>query len=128
MPIYEYRCENEHNFEVMQRMSDGAVEACTVCGAPVQRVFHPIAVHFKGSGFYNTDYGTRKRSREQKESADANKSTDGAAAKSGGESSSGGSSDSNSGGSSDSNSGSGSDSASKPKKSESTASSASTSS
>jgi putative FmdB family regulatory protein len=61
MPIYEYRCENGHTFEVMQRMSDPAVTKCEVCGAPVQRVFHPIAVHFKGSGFYNTDYGKQKR-------------------------------------------------------------------
>jgi putative FmdB family regulatory protein len=61
MPIYEYRCENGHLFEVMQRMSDDPLEACTVCGAPVQRVFHPVAVHFKGSGFYNTDYGKRKK-------------------------------------------------------------------
>jgi putative FmdB family regulatory protein len=61
MPIYEYRCENDHLFEVMQRMSDDPLEACTVCGAPVQRVFHPVAVHFKGSGFYNTDYGKKKK-------------------------------------------------------------------
>jgi predicted nucleic acid-binding Zn ribbon protein len=52
----------------MQRINDDPVVACEVCGATVQRVFHPIAVHFKGSGFYNTDYGTRKRSREMKES------------------------------------------------------------
>jgi putative FmdB family regulatory protein len=64
MPIYEYRCEHGHTFEVMQRMSDDPVEICETCEAPVSRVFHPIAVHFKGSGFYNTDYGTRKRSRE----------------------------------------------------------------
>ena len=69
MPIYEYRCENGHTFEVMQRMTDDPVSSCTTCEAPVQRVFHPVAVHFKGSGFYNTDYGTRKRSRELKESA-----------------------------------------------------------
>jgi putative FmdB family regulatory protein len=61
MPIYEYRCENGHTFEVMQRMSDDPVTKCEVCGAPVQRVFHPVAVHFKGSGFYNTDYGKQKR-------------------------------------------------------------------
>jgi putative FmdB family regulatory protein len=65
MPIYEYRCKKGHQFEVMQRMGDDPVEKCEVCGATVQRVFHPIAVHFKGSGFYNTDYGTRKRSREK---------------------------------------------------------------
>jgi putative FmdB family regulatory protein len=60
MPIYEYKCENGHLFEVMQRMTDDPVTKCEVCGAPVQRVFHPVAVHFKGSGFYNTDYGKKK--------------------------------------------------------------------
>jgi putative FmdB family regulatory protein len=61
MPIYEYRCENGHTFEVTQRMSDDPITKCQVCGAPVHRVFHPVAVHFKGSGFYNTDYGKQKR-------------------------------------------------------------------
>jgi putative FmdB family regulatory protein len=70
MPIYEYRCDQGHTFEVMQRMSDEQVIACQTCDAPVQRVFHPIAVHFKGSGFYNTDYGTRNRSREKAETGD----------------------------------------------------------
>ena len=60
MPIYEYRCKNGHNFEVTQSMADDPVAVCQVCGAPVERVFHPVAVHFKGSGFYTTDYG-RKR-------------------------------------------------------------------
>jgi putative FmdB family regulatory protein len=67
MPIYEYRCEQGHTFEVMQRMSDDPVQTCETCEAPVARVFHPVAVHFKGSGFYNTDYGTRKRARESSE-------------------------------------------------------------
>src|SRR3954452_2979289 len=71
MPIYEYRCENGHTFEVMQRMSEDPVQTCQECGAPVQRVLHPVAVHFKGKGFYNTDYGTKKRQRELKESADS---------------------------------------------------------
>ena len=69
MPIYEYRCENGHLFEVMQRITDDPVTHCEVCDGPVQRVFHPIAVHFKGSGFYNTDYGTAKRKRESEKSA-----------------------------------------------------------
>ena len=60
MPIYEYRCEKGHNFEVTQRMTDDPLASCSTCGAPVQRVFHPVAVHFKGSGFYSTDYGKRK--------------------------------------------------------------------
>lgn len=60
MPIYEYRCRNGHIFEVMQRMTDDPVQLCQQCEAPVERVFHPVAVHFKGSGFYNTDYGRKK--------------------------------------------------------------------
>jgi putative FmdB family regulatory protein len=69
MPIYEYRCDNGHTFEVMQRMTDDPVQSCTTCEAPVQRVFHPVAVHFKGKGFYNTDYGTKRRAREMERSA-----------------------------------------------------------
>src|SRR3954451_17076122 len=68
MPIYEYRCENGHLFEVMQKITEDPVTVCEECGAPVQRVFHPIAVHFKGSGFYNTDYGTARRARETEKS------------------------------------------------------------
>jgi putative FmdB family regulatory protein len=71
MPIYEYRCANGHTFEVMQRMTDEPVTVCEICGAPVERVFHPIAVHFKGKGFYNTDYGTRRRQRELATSAES---------------------------------------------------------
>jgi putative FmdB family regulatory protein len=87
MPIYEYRCEQGHTFEVMQRMSDDPVQTCETCAAPVARVFHPVAVHFKGSGFYNTDYGTRKRARETSES----KKSEGSAASSDSNSSSSGS-------------------------------------
>ena len=61
MPIYEYRCENDHRFEVLQKFSDDPLTACEVCGAPAQRVLHPVAIHFKGSGFYSTDYGRGKK-------------------------------------------------------------------
>ena len=58
MPIYEYRCPNGHTFELFQRMSDAPAGACEVCGeGPLERVLYPVAVHFKGSGFYSTDYG-----------------------------------------------------------------------
>jgi len=60
MPIYEYRCERGHTFEVMQRMTEDPLTSCSTCDAPVERVFHPVAVHFKGSGFYTTDYGKKK--------------------------------------------------------------------
>ena len=69
MPLYEYRCEDGHTFEVMQRMSDDPVHSCETCGRPVQRVFHPVAVHFKGSGFYNTDYGKSRRGGSSDESS-----------------------------------------------------------
>jgi len=74
MPIYEYRCEKGHTFEVMQKMTDEPVSTCTTCEAPVQRVFHPVAVHFKGKGFYNTDYGTKRRNREMERSKESGES------------------------------------------------------
>ncbi|HEX4626491.1 MAG TPA: FmdB family zinc ribbon protein [Solirubrobacteraceae bacterium] len=87
MPIYEYRCENGHAFEVMQRMTDDPVASCQTCDAPVRRVFHPVAVHFKGSGFYNTDYGKAKRGAASSESSDGkgsdSKSSDGKSSDSG---------------------------------------------
>ena len=60
MPIYEYKCENGHVFDVMQKMADEPLTNCIECGAPAVRVLTAPAVHFKGSGFYNTDYGKRK--------------------------------------------------------------------
>ena len=63
MPIYEYRCPNGHVFEVFQRIGDAPPDACETCGeGPVQRVLYPVAVHFKGSGFYSTDYGRSRKS------------------------------------------------------------------
>jgi putative FmdB family regulatory protein len=75
MPIYEYRCEEGHTFEHRQGFHDDPVDVCEVCGALASRVFRAPAVHFKGSGFYNTDYGTRKRSRENEAHAKSEKSS-----------------------------------------------------
>ena len=76
MPIYEYRCPNGHTFEVFQRMSDPPAEACEVCGAsPMEKVLFPVAVHFKGSGFYSTDYG-RGKSKAASRDGDSGGSTD----------------------------------------------------
>jgi putative FmdB family regulatory protein len=69
LPIYEYRCENGHLFEVMRKITDPPLTECQECGAPVVKVLHSPAVHFKGSGFYNTDYGTANRKRELDKSA-----------------------------------------------------------
>jgi putative FmdB family regulatory protein len=56
MPIYEYKCENGHVFDVMQRLSEDPLASCIECGAPVRKVLHPVNISFKGSGFYSTDY------------------------------------------------------------------------
>ncbi|MCZ4491689.1 MAG: zinc ribbon protein [Conexibacter sp.] len=98
MPIYEYRRPDGSTFEVMQRMADDALTIDPDSGVPVERVLHAPAIHFKGKGFYNTDYGTKRRNRELRESAEsgadkheakqaekkaeAAKSSDGASAKS----------------------------------------------
>ena len=60
MPIYEYKCENGHVFDVMQRMSDDPLTECVECGAPVKKVLQPVGISFKGSGFYSTDYDNKK--------------------------------------------------------------------
>ena len=65
MPIYEYRRPDGSTFEVQQSFSEEALTHDPETGVAVQRVLHAPAVHFKGSGFYNTDYGTRKRQREE---------------------------------------------------------------
>jgi putative FmdB family regulatory protein len=60
LPTYEYRCVScEHQFERFQRMSDEAVKVCEVCGEPVKRLLFPVAIQFKGNGFYSTDYARR---------------------------------------------------------------------
>ena len=75
VPIYEYKCPKGHDFEVFQKMTDPPPEVCEICGeGPVQRVLYPVAVHFKGSGFYSTDYGRGSRKREP--SRDGDKSSD----------------------------------------------------
>jgi putative FmdB family regulatory protein len=95
MPIYEYRRPDGTTFEVLQKMSEDALTHDPETGVPVQRVLTPPAIHFKGSGFHNTDYGTRKRNREK---AAEGKSGDG------GSSGDAGSSSSSDGGSSSSSS------------------------
>ena len=82
MPTYEYRCPNGHLFEVFKSINAPAPEVCPVCGeGPVEVVLHPVAVHFKGSGFYSTDYGRKKRKVESGGEGDGAK-TDGSSTKS----------------------------------------------
>jgi putative FmdB family regulatory protein len=61
MPIYEYKCENGHVFDVMQKLSEDPLTTCIECGAPVRKVLHPVGISFKGSGFYSTDYSNRAK-------------------------------------------------------------------
>jgi putative FmdB family regulatory protein len=112
MPIYEYRRPDGTTFELLQSFSDDALTTDPETGVPVQKVLHAPAIHFKGKGFHNTDYGTRKRNRELERSASegadktdakaADKAADKPAAKadgaSGSSSSSGSSSDGSGGG------------------------------
>jgi len=118
MPIYEYRRPDGTTFEVMQKMSDDPLTHDPETGEPVQRVLTAPAIHFKGSGFHNTDYGTRKRNRE-KAASEGSSSGDGGSSTSG---------DSGASGSSDSGSSSKSDSASNSSSSSGSSSSSSSSS
>ena len=71
VPIYEYKCPNGHVFEVFQRMTDEPPKVCETCGeGPLERVLYPVAVHFKGSGFYSTDYGRGGRKKEPSKDGD----------------------------------------------------------
>lgn len=66
MPIYEYKCENGHIFDMMQKMADDPITECIECGAPVRKVLHPVGISFKGSGFYSTDYKSSKKTEPAK--------------------------------------------------------------
>ena len=88
MPIYEYKCPNGHLFETFHGMSEAGPSVCEICGAgPLQRVLHPVAVHYKGSGFYTTDYGRKSKKQTGKDGGSSE-----------GGSSEGGSSDAGTGG------------------------------
>src|SRR5271165_788137 len=100
MPIYEYRRPDGTTFEMQQSFSDDPLTVDPETGVPVERVLHPPAVHFKGKGFYNTDYGTRNRQRETAAAAEGSSSSESSSSSSessSGESSSGGSSSGSSG-------------------------------
>ena len=96
MPIYEYRRQDGTTFEVMQKMADDPLTTDPETGEPVERVFAPIAIHFKGSGFHNTDYGTKKRNREKAAEKKSSSSESSSSSKSDSSSSSSSSSDSSS--------------------------------
>ncbi len=90
MPIYEYRRPDGTTFELQQSFSEDALTTDPDTGVPVERVLHAPAVHFKGKGFYNTDYGTRNRQRETAANAESASSKDSSSKDSSKDSSSGG--------------------------------------
>ena len=99
MPIYEYKCPNGHLFEVFHGMTEPGPEVCEVCGAaPLQVVLHPVAVHYKGSGFYSTDYGRKGKKPVKEGSSGDSSSSDSSASSDSASPSSGSSSDSSGGG------------------------------
>src|SRR5688572_33489224 len=75
MPIYEYRCENGHEFEAFQSMSEDPISKCMKCGAAAQRVLSAPAVHFKGSGFYTTDYARKGKKPTESSSSSPSESS-----------------------------------------------------
>ena len=98
MPIYEYKCPSGHLFEAFHGMMEPSPATCEVCGAgPLQTVLHPVAVHYKGSGFYSTDYGRKSKQPAKDSGSDGSSSSSdggssGESGGSGGSGSSGGSS------------------------------------
>ncbi len=77
MPIYEYKCENGHVFDVLQKMSDNPLTDCRECGASVRKILQPVGISFKGSGFYSTDYNSKAGPKsEPKEAAAASTTGD----------------------------------------------------
>ncbi len=97
MPIYEYKCENRHVFDVLQKMSEDPLTQCVECGAPVRKVLQPVGISFKGSGFYSTDYSNKKGPKTESKEAVATTSTNSSSSdSSNGSSDSSGSSDSKS--------------------------------
>jgi putative FmdB family regulatory protein len=104
VPIYEYKCDNGHVFDVMQKMAEEPLTECVECGAPAHRVLTAPAVHFKGSGFYNTDYGKRKGGGSNGSSSESSSESKSSDSSSSSDSGSGSKSDSKSASSSSSSS------------------------
>ncbi len=86
VPTYEYKCAEGHITEAFQKMTDAPLKKCATCGKKVERVLFAPSIHFKGTGFYSTDYGKggKKSSNPAKsESGDAKSSESGDAKSSG---------------------------------------------
>lgn len=102
MPIYEYKCDEGHVFEAFQSINDEPLTACSECGAPARRVLNAPAIHFKGSGFYTTDYGSKSKSKAASGSGSGDSDSSSSSSSNGSSSGSSSSGDSSSKSSSDS--------------------------
>jgi putative FmdB family regulatory protein len=77
MPIYTYRCENcGVQFDQTQKFSDPLLTKCPECGKKtLQKVYQPVGIVFKGSGFYATDHrspsGTARAASDKKQESDS---------------------------------------------------------
>ena len=60
MPLYDYKCSNcSHRFDIRQPFGSESVLACPECGSDARRQYHSMAIIYKGSGFYTTDYARK---------------------------------------------------------------------
>ena len=83
MPLYEYKCSScGEVFEVMQKFSDAPLRQHASCGGSVERLLSPPAFHFKGSGWYVTDYARRTDGKKLDPGAVPKKEADSSPAKS----------------------------------------------
>lgn len=117
MPIYGYRCsECQHELELLQSMSDAPLTQCPVCGGRLQKLLYPVGVHFKGSGFYSTDYkkngGSKTSTSSEQSEGKSEGSANGSSESKSSESSSGSKSEGSSSAKSESSSSQGSSSSS----------------
>jgi putative FmdB family regulatory protein len=60
VPLYEYQCKKcKHRFEKIQKFSDKPIKKCPECGSAVEKLLSAPATHFKGEGWYVTDYARK---------------------------------------------------------------------
>ena len=117
MPTYEYRCTKcDEHLEVVQSFKDAPLTKCPACKGQLRKVFSPVGIVFKGSGFYKTDSRGGKSATVKAAEKESSSSSSSSESSSGSSSSSSSSSDSSSGASSSGSSSSGKDSAKKDSK------------
>ena len=78
MPLYDYKCSNcSHQFDIRQPFGSESVLACPECGSDARRQYHSMAIIYKGSGFYTTDYARKDQPRDSGDSISNGAPSDG---------------------------------------------------